>query len=327
MLHIPHVDFFRFFAADRFAADEQQDDDEQHWQQTAVPIANDMKHADSFPSLVFTFTVILPMKCCDLVMICCPLCESIPQSGGHRYNVGKATVTEGGHEAMRHTILLVDDEEKVLEVIAPFLLQEGYDVVTATTGKEALRLAREVKPSVIVLDWMMPEMSGIDVCRELRQTSRVGIIMLTARTDETDKIIGLEVGADDYLTKPFSWRELVARVRSLLRRMDGIELVAKTLERGDLAISEQQCRVWKRGAEIPLTPTEFKMLLTLAAKPGIVYSRLQLLQAAFEDDMFNDERTVDAHVSKLRKKIEDDPASPIYIQTVYGFGYRFGDRL
>ncbi|MEF3307252.1 response regulator transcription factor [Paenibacillus sp. GYB003] len=227
---------------------------------------------------------------------------------------------------MNHTLLLVDDEQKVLEFMEPFLRQEGFHTVTASTGKEALRKAKETKPSVVVLDWMLPEMSGIEVCRELRGISRVGIIMVTARAEESDKVIGLEVGADDYLTKPFSLRELAARIRSVLRRMDGYEAAGQTLERGELSISESQCRVWKRGREIQLTPTEFKMLLTLAARPGIVYSRLQLLQSALEDDMLNDERTVDAHISRIRKKIEDDPANPGYIQTVYGFGYRFGDR-
>jgi DNA-binding response OmpR family regulator len=173
---------------------------------------------------------------------------------------------------------------------------------------------------------MLPEMSGIEVCRELRKTSRVGIIMVTARTDETDKIIGLEVGADDYITKPFSLRELAARIRSVLRRIEGKENQEEMMQRGELTISEAQCRVWKRGKEITLTPTEFKLLLTLAAKPGVVYSRLQLLQNALDDDFLNDERTVDAHISRLRKKIEDDPSNPVYIQTVYGFGYRFGER-
>ncbi|MBH5320902.1 response regulator transcription factor [Paenibacillus sp. GSMTC-2017] len=228
---------------------------------------------------------------------------------------------------MQQTLLLVDDEEKILEVIAPFLRQEGYEVVTAKTGKEALQKAKEIKPSLIVLDWMLPEMNGLDVCRELRKHSRVGIIMVTARSEETDKIIGLEVGADDYLTKPFSLRELVARIRSLLRRMEGNEMTMQPINRGELSILELQCRVLKRGEELLLTRTEFKLLLTLAAKPGIVYSRLQLLQSALEDDILNDERTVDAHISKIRKKIEDDPSNPIYIQTVYGFGYRFGDRL
>ncbi|BDG45642.1 MULTISPECIES: response regulator transcription factor [Parageobacillus] len=227
---------------------------------------------------------------------------------------------------MSHTLLLVDDEEKVLEFMEPFLRQEGFEIVTAKTGKEALQKAKEVKPSLVVLDWMLPEMSGIEVCRKLRKTSRVGIIMVTARTDETDKIIGLEVGADDYITKPFSLRELAARIRSVLRRIEGQENQEEMMQRGELTISEAQCRVWKRGKEIPLTPTEFKLLLTLAAKPGVVYSRLQLLQNALEDDFLNDERTVDAHISRLRKKIEDDPSNPVYIQTVYGFGYRFGER-
>ena len=227
---------------------------------------------------------------------------------------------------MPHTLLLVDDEEKVLEFMEPFLRQEGFEIVTAKTGKEALQKAKEVKPSLVVLDWMLPEMSGIEVCRELRKTSRVGIIMVTARTDETDKIIGLEVGADDYITKPFSLRELAARIRSVLRRIEGQENQEEMMQRGELTISEAQCRVWKRGKEIALTPTEFKLLLTLAARPGVVYSRLQLLQNALDDDFLNDERTVDAHISRLRKKIEDDPSNPVYIQTVYGFGYRFGER-
>lgn len=226
---------------------------------------------------------------------------------------------------MAHTLLLVDDEEKVLEFMEPFLRQEGFQIVTAKTGKEALQKSKEKSPSLVVLDWMLPEMSGIEVCRELRKMGRMGIIMVTARTEETDKIIGLEVGADDYITKPFSLRELAARIRSVLRRTEGQEMAEHQIRRGELLISEAQCRVWKRGKEIPLTPTEFKLLLTLAAKPGIVYSRLQLLET-LEDGILNDERTVDAHISRIRKKIEDDPSNPIYIQTVYGFGYRFGDR-
>ncbi|XEC96565.1 response regulator transcription factor [Paenibacillus tarimensis] len=225
---------------------------------------------------------------------------------------------------MPHTILLVDDEEKVLEFTEPFLQQEGFHTVTAKTGIEALKIAKDLRPSVVILDWMLPEMSGIDVCRELRSMGQAGIIMVTARTEVTDKIIGLEVGADDYLTKPFSLRELVARIRSLLRRMDGQRSREETIRRGELTISEAQCRVWKRGTEMMLTPTEFKLLLAVAAKPGIVYSRLQLLQV-LEDDILNDERTVDAHISRIRKKIEDDPSKPVFIQTVYGFGYRFGD--
>lgn len=226
---------------------------------------------------------------------------------------------------MTHTVLIVDDEPKVIDFIAPFLRQEGYGVLTASSGREALRIVREQQPSLVILDWMMPGMSGIEVCRELRNRGRIGIIMVTARVEETDKIVGLEVGADDYLTKPFSLRELVARIRSLLRRMEGAEPADLTMERGELTISESQRRAWKRGEEITLTPTEFRLLLALASRPGIVYSRLQLLQAAFDDDVMNDERTADAHISRLRKKLEDDPAHPRYILTAYGFGYRFGD--
>ncbi|WP_059045503.1 response regulator transcription factor [Paenibacillus rubinfantis] len=223
---------------------------------------------------------------------------------------------------MPHTLLLVDDERQVIEFMEPFLQQEGFQTITAATGREALHKAALHKPSLVVLDWMLPEMSGIEVCRELRKTGTVGIIMVTARVEETDKLIGLEVGADDYMTKPFSLRELAARIRSVLRRIEGNTGTEQLLKRGELTISEAQCRVWKRDTEIALTPTEFKLLLTLAARPGIVYSRLQLL-AAMEDDFANDERTADAHISRIRKKIEDDPAHPLYIQTVYGFGYRF----
>ncbi|CAH1206113.1 Alkaline phosphatase synthesis transcriptional regulatory protein PhoP [Paenibacillus allorhizoplanae] len=230
---------------------------------------------------------------------------------------------------MTQTLLLVDDERQVLEFMEPYLRQEGFHIVTATTGTQALELAGEHKPDLVVLDWMLPEMSGIEVCRRLRSgAAHIGIIMVTARTEETDKIVGLEVGADDYLTKPFSLRELAARIRSVLRRLAvHDESAAEELLRGDLTIHEAKCLVRKRGLEISLTPTEFKLLLTLAARPGIVYSRLQLLQSALEDDFLNDERTVDAHISHLRKKIEDNPSAPLFVQTVYGFGYRFGDQL
>lgn len=223
------------------------------------------------------------------------------------------------------TILLVDDEAKVLEIMLSFLKNEGFEIITAQSGIEALEKIKSVNPALVVLDWMMPNMNGLDVCREIRKISKVGIIMVTAKSDEMDKIVGLEVGADDYITKPFSLRELLARIRSVLRRMGDVQSTEENLERGDLSISVSQYRVWKNGDEITMTPTEFKLLLTLAEKPGIVYSRLQLLKAALEDDLLNLERTVDAHISRLRKKIEDDPSNPKYIQTVYGFGYRFGD--
>lgn len=226
------------------------------------------------------------------------------------------------------TLLLVDDEKKVLDVMKPFFEGEGFKVLTATTGPEALTVAEENRPSLVILDWMLPGMNGLDVCRALRQQSPVGIIMLTARTDETDKVLGLEMGADDYLTKPFGLRELLARVRSVLRRSrPDLEEEAEQMTRGDLVIDEARHRIWKQGQEIVLTPTEFKILMVLASNPGVVYSRLQLLQAAIGEAYMNYERTIDTHVSHLRKKVEDDPANPVYIQTVYGIGYRFGEEL
>jgi len=228
---------------------------------------------------------------------------------------------------METTLLLVDDEVKMLEAMASYLQNEGFRIVTATTGKDALTAAKTECPALVVLDWMLPGMSGIDVCRELRNKGNYGIIMLTAKTEETDKIVGLEVGADDYMTKPYSLRELTARIRSVLRRIQGTSEEIQMIIRGDLTIIESKCQVMKEGAEVVLTPTEFKLLIALAAKPGIVFSRLQLMKSVMEDDFINFERTIDSHISNLRKKIENDPAIPKYIQTVFGFGYRFGDKL
>lgn len=235
---------------------------------------------------------------------------------------------EKGSDDMVHQLLIVDDEKKVLDFVKPFLEDEGYIVWTALRGQEAMRIVQENQISLVVLDWMMPQMSGIEVCTALRKFSDVGIIMVTARTEESDKLVGLEVGADDYITKPFSLRELAARIRSVLRRivMHQASEPEQLLRRGRLQISHAEYRVWKDDHELQLTPTEFKLLTTLADKPGVVYSRLQLLQLALPDDLLNDERTVDAHISRLRKKIEDDPGSPIYVQTVYGFGYRFAAK-
>lgn len=229
---------------------------------------------------------------------------------------------------MGASILVVDDEPKVLDVMKPFLEREGFTVYTAGTGAQALRRVEEVSPELVILDWMLPEQSGLDVCRTLRQSSRpIGIIMLTARTDETDRVLGLEMGADDYIPKPFSLRELLARVRAVLRRIETVPTQEQTgvLRRGDLTIDEVKYRVWKRGEEIQLTPAEFQILATLASRPGVVYSRLQLLKSTLGDAYLNYERTIDSHISHLRKKVEDDPGNPRYIQTVHGVGYRFGE--
>lgn len=197
---------------------------------------------------------------------------------------------------MAEHVLLVDDEEKVLEFMSSFLQREGFHISTARTGIEALAIAKQTKPAVVVLDWMMPEMNGLDVCRELRKNSRVGIIMVTAKSDEVDKIIGLESGADDYMVKPFSLRELLARIRAVIRRLSDSPSAEDHLVRGDLIISSSEYRVWKQGEEVEMTPTEFKLLLTLAAKPGIVYSRLQLLNLAEAGQL---------HVNKVETDIAD----------------------
>lgn len=223
-------------------------------------------------------------------------------------------------------VLIVEDESKIASLMKSFLQTEGYDVQTALDGKTALQLFTKHKPDIVILDWMLPQMNGLDICRQLRQIGTPGIIMVTAKSEETDKIIGLEMGADDYLTKPFSLRELSARIRSLLRRMNRNDSdgSGSVLQRGELAIHEDSLQVFKGAQELHLTPTEFKLLHLLASKPGRVYSRMQLLQHAFEEEFIIDERTVDSHISKLRKKIGSDSRSSEYIQTVYGFGYRFG---
>ena len=226
---------------------------------------------------------------------------------------------------IRHTILVVDDEQKVLDVIQPYLEKEGFQVITAKTGKEALQKIDTDAPQLVVLDWMLPEMSGLEVCREVRKDSNIPIIMLTAKTEEPDRIMGLESGADDYITKPFSLRELSARIRTVLRRTNPSSMKSEPIRRGELVIDEEKFCVWKNNEVVTLTPAEFQILLTLAQRPGVVYSRLQLLQSISKDAYIGYERSVDSHISHLRKKIETDPSKPKYILTVHGIGYRFGD--
>ncbi|MDP9729108.1 response regulator transcription factor [Alicyclobacillus tolerans] len=226
---------------------------------------------------------------------------------------------------MSYRLLIVDDEPKVVDVMRSFLEGEGFLVEAAYSGTEALHKIEQSSPDLVVLDWMLPGMSGLEVCRELRKSSNIGIIMVTAKSEEADKVVGLEVGADDYLAKPFSLRELSARIKSILRRMGGEFEEERVLERGDIRIDVAKYQVWKGNQEVQLTPTEFKILLTLAEKPGVVYTRLQLLKAAMGEEYLNYERTVDTHISHVRQKLEDSPAQPVYIQTVYGIGYRFGE--
>jgi two-component system alkaline phosphatase synthesis response regulator PhoP len=225
-------------------------------------------------------------------------------------------------------ILVVDDERKIVELVRLYLEKDGYRVLVATDGLDGLELARQKRPDLILLDLMLPGMDGLDVCRILQAESDVPIIMLTARTTDEDKLIGLELGADDYVTKPFNPREVVARVRAVLRR------VGKEAARGPtemrfagLVIDRRRREVRVRGEVANLTPTEFRLLEVLAGEPGRAFARLELLDRVFGFDFEGFERTVDVHVKNLRKKIEPDPRQPAYVKTVYGVGYKFGEDL
>lgn len=229
---------------------------------------------------------------------------------------------------MAEKILLVDDEEMIVESIEYALLQEGYEVVRASNGQEALQQVQLTKPNLIVLDLMLPQLSGLEVCRLLRREHNdVPIIMLTAKGEEIDRVIGLEVGADDYLIKPFSLRELVARIKALLRRSktgDSDSKQAKVYQHQDLMVNLSEHRVTVGERLVELSPKEFKILAMLMSTPGRVFSREELLEQVWGLDFYGDTKTVDVHIRWLREKIEEDPSSPKYVQTVRGFGYRLG---
>jgi DNA-binding response OmpR family regulator len=229
---------------------------------------------------------------------------------------------------MNRTILVVDDDKKIVELVSLYLKRDGYSVLAAYDGQEALDVARRKQPDLIVLDLLLPELDGTDVCRLLRAESRVPIIMLTARSTDEDKLLGLDIGADDYLTKPFNPRELVARVRAVLRRATPDEEPAEDIHFGDLTISFIRHAVLRQGRPINLTPTEFRLLETLVRAPGRAFSRADLLDRAFGYDYEGVERTVDVHIMNLRRKIEPEPGRPRYVVTVPGLGYRFeGDHV
>ena len=224
-------------------------------------------------------------------------------------------------------VLIVDDEQRIVSGVRKYFEQAGFDVLAAYDGPTGLSLARTESPDLVVLDLMLPGMDGMDVCRELRRESNVPIIMLTARVDETDKLIGLELGADDYITKPFSPRELVARARAVLRRVQEMSAPAlKTYRFGDVVfeVEAQRCVIGDK--VVPLTPTEFALLQVLAQHPGQVLSRMQLLEAAHLGVYDGVKRTVDVHIHNLRRKLERDPAHPRFIRTVFGAGYRFSSE-
>ena len=221
------------------------------------------------------------------------------------------------------TILVVDDEKKIVQLVRDYLQAAGFRVVTAHDGKMAMAQFRHERPDLVVLDLNMPGMDGLDVARAIRQERSTPIIMLTARVEEMDRILGLELGADDYVTKPFSPRELVARVRAVLRRASGTESTPAVLHAGELSIDPEMRLVTRGGKAIDLTTTEFDLLFVLAHTPGRVFSRMELLDRVQGQAFEGYERTIDVHIKNLRKKIEPDPRTPRYILTVYGAGYRF----
>jgi len=221
------------------------------------------------------------------------------------------------------TILVVDDESKIVKTVRAYLEDAGFRVATAGDGQTALTVFRHERPALVVLDLGLPGIGGLDVARTLRKESSVPIIMLTARVDETDRLIGLELGADDYVTKPFSPRELVARVRAVLRRAGGErEQAPPPVVAGEITIDLERRQVTVGGRAVDLTPTEFELMTLLARHPGRVFSRLELLDRVQGYAFEGYERTVDAHVKNLRQKIEPDPKRPRYVVTVFGVGYK-----
>jgi DNA-binding response OmpR family regulator len=219
-------------------------------------------------------------------------------------------------------ILVVDDEKKIVEIVKAYLERDGYQVLAAYDGKSALEMALNQQPDLMVLDLMIPEISGLDVCRALRKDSNIPIIMLTARDEVTDKIIGLETGADDYITKPFDPKELLSRVRAVLRRTEGKSSQKNILSIDELHIDTEKRQVLRSKEAIELTPIEFDLLKVMAENPGRVYSRMQLLDIIRGDAYEGYERTIDSHIKNLRKKIEADPEHPRFIITVFGVGYK-----
>lgn len=223
---------------------------------------------------------------------------------------------------MAKKILVVDDEAKIVDLVRLYLEKSGFEVVVAADGPGALDAFERERPDMMILDLNLPKVDGLDVCRAIRRLSQVPIIMLTARDDDADKLVGLELGADDYVTKPFSPRELVARVRAVLRRTGTVTTPVEVIVAGDLVIDTARFEVRKRGKLLELTPTEFKLLQVLAESPGRVYTRLQLLDRVQGDAFEGYERTIDAHIKNLRQKIEDNPQKPRYVVTVFGVGYK-----
>jgi DNA-binding response OmpR family regulator len=229
-------------------------------------------------------------------------------------------------EGVSKRILVVEDESKIVEFIESYLLNSGYSVIKASNGRTALKVFQNEEIDLIVLDLMLPDISGEQICKEIRKTSKVPIIMLTAKTSDESVINGLNIGADDYMTKPFSPRQLVARVNALFRRTYDEEKDTSLLSfnQGDIVINQSDYSVKKAGKLANLTPSEYKILISLAKRPNKVFTREELIQVAFDGDYLGYDRTIDSHIKNLRAKIEDNPKECVYILTIRGIGYRFG---
>jgi len=223
------------------------------------------------------------------------------------------------------TVLVVEDEPQIAQIVRDYLQHAGFGVVTTGDGAEALALVRQRAPDLIVLDLGLPRIDGLEVAKRLRHDTDIPIIMLTARVEECDRLAGLEVGADDYVTKPFSPRELVARVRAVLRRVEPGTVHADVLRRADLVIDPSKMTVTGNGSAIELTHTEFQLVAALARRPGRVFTRAQLLDAVRGTEVESFERAIDAHIKNIRRKLEKDSRSPRYLLTVYGIGYKFAE--
>ena len=228
---------------------------------------------------------------------------------------------------MTRTILVVDDKSSMRQLVEEYLSEYGFRVVTADNGRNALYVARHERPDLILLDIMMPEMDGYDFIRAYRKERETPVIIITARLDESDKVVGLELGADDYLTKPVGMRELVARIRAVLRRTDGDSAAPEMLRVADVTLDRNAYSVKVAGEPVDLTPTEFELLEILMITPGRVFSRTEFLERLQGHAFEGIERTIDVHVRNLRAKLEPDPTNPRYIETVFGVGYRFAEQV
>ncbi len=229
---------------------------------------------------------------------------------------------------MTQTVLVVDDEQAIAEAVRARLQSEGYEVVVVEDGPAAIDACARLRPDLVVLDLMLPGMDGLEVCKEIQRDRWVPVLMLTARTEEADTIAGFAVGADDYLTKPFSLRELAVRVRAILRRVDRIRTASTNgpLERGALRIDPSRRRVALDDEEVPLTPLEFEILAVLASEPGVVFTREQLMDRVWGYRDYAGGRVVDSHVARIRRKLQEDGQEPRFIRTVHGVGYAFQDE-